>query len=181
MISHHVRRVRRIQAAALASVMAVMTPADSAIASPSSRDTPDEKTLVMTMSRSTCFGTCPDYNVSLYEDGTLEYEGRRFVKVTGSRKKTLDSATVQRVRQAIVDSGIQQLEPDCCGCQEWTDSPTVVISMMTDGQRKTVYHYHGCTKAPDWLGKLEDRLDSLLGTDEFVGTLEQRRQGKIVR
>jgi hypothetical protein len=180
MMSHDVRLVRWIHATVLVSVMVLMAPADSAIASPFSRDIADEKTLVMTMSRSACFGTCPDYTVWLYEDGTLEYEGRRFVKVKGSRKKTLDSATVQRVRQALVDSGIQQLEADCCGCQEWTDNPTVVISMITDSQRKTVVHYHGCTKAPDWLGKLEDRLDSLLGTDEFVGTREERRQGKYV-
>ncbi len=180
MVSHDVRLVRRIDAAVLVSVMVLMTLANSTIASPSSRDIADDKTLVMTMSRSTCFGTCPDYTVRLYEDGTLEYEGRRFVKMKGSRKKTLDSATVQRVQQALVDSGIQQLEADCCSCQESTDNPTVVITMITDTQRKTVDHYHGCTKAPAWLGKLEDRLDSLLGTDEFVGTLEERKQGKYL-
>jgi hypothetical protein len=35
--------------------------------------------------RTPCFGLCPDYSVSIFGDGTVLYEGRRFVKNKGER------------------------------------------------------------------------------------------------
>src|SRR5947208_1474873 len=39
--------------------------------------------LRITLERSTCFGTCPDYKLTVTGDGTVVFEGREFVKVKG--------------------------------------------------------------------------------------------------
>ena len=46
--------------------------------------TPDYASLVITLERTACFGTCPIYKLTVYGDGRVEYEGERFVTVTGS-------------------------------------------------------------------------------------------------
>jgi hypothetical protein len=156
----------------IAGILALIVAAAVAIATPlacSAPSAPSEKRLVVSLSRSICFGTCPDYEVSLYDDGTLVYEGRRFVNVVGHKTKTRDSDIVARVRKAILDAGIQKLDKHCCDCQEWTDHPTVIVGFDADGEWKTLEDYHGCTKAPASLRTLEGTLDELLGTAEFVG------------
>ena len=133
-----------------------------------------EPARVVSLSRSVCFGMCPAYDVTLYDDGTLTYEGKDHVKTVGRKTKTIDAATITKVKQAIADSGIQKLGAHCCDCQEWTDHPTAVIGFEAGGQWTTIVDYHGCTKTPAAVRELEETLDKLLGTETFIGTLEER-------
>ncbi len=133
-----------------------------------------DKGLVVTLSRSPCLGPCPVYDASLYEDGTLVYEGRRFVQLEGRRTKNVGADTVVRVKRALDDGGVRGLSWWCCNCQEATDSSTVVIGFHGSFWWKTINHYHGCSKAPRWLSAFEDSLDDLLGTAEFTGRKRPR-------
>jgi hypothetical protein len=142
---------------------------------------PEKPARVVSLSRSVCFGMCPAYDVTLYADGTVEFQGKEFVKVTGLKTKKVDAATIDQITQAIAASGIQRLDALCCDCQEWTDHPTAVIGFEADGQWRTIVDSHGCTKAPRTVRELEHTLDKLLGTHEFVGTLEERARARPPR
>jgi hypothetical protein len=133
------------------------------------------KRITVALTRSDCFGQCPMYRLVLYDDGTLTYEGRTYVKVIGSATSVLDRERVVSVQRAIADSGVSSLQPDCCNCVNVTDVPTVTIEFVSDGARKTVEHYTGCDAAPSWLRDFEDRLDVLLGSAQFVGSPSERR------
>ena len=38
------------------------------------------------LERTSCFGFCPDYSVTIYGDGTFVYEGHRLVKLKANRR-----------------------------------------------------------------------------------------------
>ncbi len=40
---------------------------------------------VITLERTACFGACPVYTLSIYADGTVVYNGERFVDVEGEQ------------------------------------------------------------------------------------------------
>ena len=45
-------------------------------------------TVVITLERTTCFGVCPVYTLTIYGDGRVVYEGTRFVRTEGERTAT---------------------------------------------------------------------------------------------
>jgi hypothetical protein len=133
------------------------------------------KRKIVALTRSDCFGRCPVYRVVLYDDGTLTYEGRTYVKVIGNATTVVSRENIALVRRAIDESGLSKLEANCCNCLTVTDVPTVTIDFAVDGEGKTVEHYTGCATAPSWLRSFEDRLDGLLGSAQFVGSKSERR------
>ena len=40
----------------------------------------------VTLERTPCFGYCPSYKVTLKSDGTIIYEGKKFVQMMGTYK-----------------------------------------------------------------------------------------------
>jgi Domain of unknown function (DUF6438) len=38
---------------------------------------------LITLERSVCYGTCPDYKLTVSADGTVTFDGREYVKVKG--------------------------------------------------------------------------------------------------
>ncbi len=43
----------------------------------SAAQTPSPEPVEITLQRTTCFGTCPEYTVTLKDDGTVSYSGRQ--------------------------------------------------------------------------------------------------------
>src|SRR5262245_18133867 len=60
---------------------------------------------VITLERTACFGACPVYSVSIFDDGTVNYNGGDFVSVTGEQTYQIDPETVRQMVQAMVDTG----------------------------------------------------------------------------
>lgn len=130
---------------------------------------------VVELSRGPCFGFCPSYRVTLYEDGTLQYEGDTHVKTHGPAWTVVSSAVVEEVRFEFETTGFKLLAKDCCDCTDWTDMPTVTLRYTAPNtQAYEIRHYHGCGAAPQWLTQLENRIDELLHTERFIGTESER-------
>src|SRR3982751_4511189 len=71
--------MKRLFAAAVLTFSAVLTVAAQ---NSSSADQITE----VTLERTACFGSCPIYKVTLRSDGTVIYEGKRFVEMIGTYK-----------------------------------------------------------------------------------------------
>jgi hypothetical protein len=124
---------------------------------------PPSSRLLAELSRGGCYGTCPIYTVTVYDDGRVEYKGERDVEVIGARADRLDDATLAALRGAFDGADFEKLSDfvrnDC------TDLPTVEIRYGD----KTVHHYHGDRSAPEALWKLEQKLDELVKSARWVG------------
>src|SRR5437899_13008981 len=50
-----------------------------------------------------CLGSCPDYKVTILANGSVEYEGRAYVRSKGIRRKTISVSAVQTLVQRLRD------------------------------------------------------------------------------
>ena len=142
------------------------------------------KDTVITLERSQCFGTCPSYKLTVYGDGRVVYEGRKFVKVEGAVN---DSVTQEQLKQLLAEFdkadyfSLRDTYFDATdGCPTyWTDNPTANTSLELGGKKKAVRHYYGCQEKetskdssfsvyPKKLYELESKIDEIVNTGRWV-------------
>jgi hypothetical protein len=128
--------------------------------------------LVITLERTTCLGTCPAYKLTIREDGTVVYEGKKFVRITGTKQSNIDKAMVAGLLKAFVDADYFELRdsydtihnPD--GTETVvTDLPTTYTSLTLNGRSKKIEDYVG---APKQLEELEGKIDEVAGSKRWV-------------
>lgn len=130
---------------------------------------------VITLERTTCFGTCPAYTLSIYEDGTVVYEGRQFVKRKGKARSRISKAALDELVREFDRINYFSLDDDYTGAQKnckelWTDNPTATTSLNWNGKSKVIRHYHGCrgSSVLEQLTALEDKIDEVANTKRWI-------------
>jgi len=131
--------------------------------------------ILASLQRTACYGTCPIYKVTVRSDGTVEYDGERFVKVTGHQVAKLDPSHVEALRKAFADAKFFKLKGSF-DCHDETDNPSVILTYRHGKQSRTIRHYHGCRRAPESLGTLEKRMDEIIGTARWVETDDEQKR-----
>jgi hypothetical protein len=159
-------------------------PADSAAAAPDAGAPADT---LLTLDRSTCFGPCPSYALTVFESGRVVYDGREYVEVKDTVRAQISGAKVERLKQQFRAADYfgypRSYGRGDSACAVWRpDFPTVRTSFRTGGRRRQVEHYHGCyarrtedggelERAPSLarLAALEDTVDAIVGTARWTG------------
>src|SRR6266404_2997828 len=130
---------------------------------------------LITLERTVCFGSCPSYRVTLSQDGTVTFEGRRFVKTTGTVTEQVSPDKFQQLVDefegikyfSLQDRYTQRAD----GCTTFmTDMPSANTSLSLNGRVKTVAHYFGC-RGPEIipaLTALERKIDEVAGTEKWI-------------
>jgi hypothetical protein len=146
--------------------------------SPAKSDT----SVVITLERGECFGTCPQYKIVIFGSGQIVYEGYKFVNTLGTRKYTiaksavdslvrhilridyfsLDNSYTKRVLSSRIDSMGNYIQ----SIETVTDRPTTITSFRLANRYKRVVDYYG---APEKLRTLEQAIDQLARTRQLVG------------
>ena len=62
------------------------------------------------LERTSCLGSCPDYTVTIYGDGSVRYEGRAYVQIRGLRTRTIPVSAVRKLVEKLSKEGFSQLE-----------------------------------------------------------------------
>ena len=127
---------------------------------------------VITLQRTSCFGPCPIYAVSIDASGTVPYEGERFVRVVGRRTAHIDPAVVARllaraeqIRFSGLRSAYRAIENPDGTTTMVTDLPTKIVTITAKGRTKRVEDY---VAAPDSLTEFERGIDHAAGTTRWV-------------
>jgi len=128
----------------------------------------------ITLERGPCFGACPMYTLTVWGDGRVEFDGRRFVAQEGRDTAQVPPADVARLF-ALADSiGFHDLPADITPANEracggaWTDMPSATVTIERGAASHTVNHYHGCPAAPESLTRFEERIDQVAGTRRWL-------------
>jgi len=122
----------------------------------------DWNTVVMTLGRTSCLGSCPDYEVTVHGDGTVIYNGTRFVAITGRHQCKISEASVHELVAAFRAADYYSLQDKYVW--EATDLPTYISSIKIDGQSKQVVDYAGAVIGmPLAVSDLEVTIDRLSG------------------
>lgn len=116
----------------------------------------------ITLERTSCFGTCPDYKVTLRRDGTIIYEGRRFVQMMGTYKG--EAYGFDRLAQLILAQKYFDMKDDYS--RPITDMPSAITSVVRGGARKTIVDY--AETGPIELWGIEMAIDGILKNARFT-------------
>ncbi|MFC2014210.1 DUF6438 domain-containing protein, partial [Chloroflexota bacterium] len=112
-------------------------------------------------------GVCPEYKLTVYGSGTVVYEGKRFVRIEG--KRTI-SISKEKVRQLL--SEFKRIDyfslNDSYEELMATDMPSAFTSLTVDGKTKIVRHYHGDLSAPKELTGLENKIDEIVNSNQWI-------------
>lgn len=132
----------------------------------------DTSTAVITLERTACFGTCPMYVLALYEDGTVVFNGLRFVREEGLRITNIGAERVKdlvneawRIGYASLDDRYEGTATD----PSPTDLPSAITSVRMGNTTKSISDYWG---APTALRQFERNIDVLTGSIEWIGDLQ---------
>jgi hypothetical protein len=131
------------------------------------------------LSRSGCFGTCPAYEVKVFGDGRVIYQGQDFVQVKGEQQAVIDKSEVLRLLERIYqvyffdmkdyyDSRPSVFERDGevqTGGLRMTDVPHQSVTVRLGTYVKTVNHSVG---GPPDLRQLFDFIDEVAGTKRWI-------------
>jgi ankyrin repeat protein len=127
----------------------------------------DWKTPVMTLTRTSCLGRCPYYEITVYGNGTVVYNGTGFVTIKGRHQCTISEASVRELVTAFRDTDYYSLQDEYVF--DATDLPAFVSSIEIDGQLKRVTDYAGAEIGmPQAVSDLEATIDRLSGAQRWT-------------
>ena len=128
-------------------------------------------------SKSACYGPCPIYQVIVFSDGTVIFNGMKYVKSEGFYKLERSPDLFQQILLITSKYNIKGFKDnysysDETSCKAmWTDHPTTTIRLQLDGRVKTIEHYLGCKgfEHEAELIAMESELDKTLGLRAYIG------------
>ena len=62
------------------------------------QDTMPLVTIFVSIEKQTCYGVCPEYSAVFYDDGRIEFHGKKDVEWIGKFVSKINQATVKRIR-----------------------------------------------------------------------------------
>jgi hypothetical protein len=128
--------------------------------------------VMLTLERTACFGFCPIYKLTVYGNGKVVYEGKRFVKVTGTQTTTISRAAVRKLVSEFQRIQYFNLQDSYMGGH--TDAPSAITSLVMGKKQKTVNHYLASPDAPTKLTDLENKIDAVVNSKQWIGTDSER-------
>jgi len=140
----------------------------AAVEEPASAPSPYDAADVVTLERGACFGACPIYTVTIRGDGSVTYQGQRFVEAMGEQS---DRVTPQAFAGIIAKANAARffdLRPEYRA--QITDIPTYVITVTLDGRTHRVVDYGGVSAGmPQAVRALENEIDRATGASRWTG------------
>jgi hypothetical protein len=107
----------------------------------------------ISIASSSCFGTCPDYNLELYKDGFIKFHCSSYCEKIGFYKGKLTKDDMRKVEDFI---SFLNLKNDSTIFSTPVDAPLAVVKMKVDGKKHYFYGYPG-----EFQNKLNDLMHEL--------------------
>jgi hypothetical protein len=133
----------------------------------------------VSLERTECYGTCPEYTVTVKRDGTVTWSGTDFVQAKGARTGKANAAATRALFELIAKSCFRSMGDSYVLAVSDQPSANVSVTFASD-ETKTVHHYGpefpNCA-VPPMLSEIEHRIDAVAGTDKWIGrpTTKMRR------
>jgi Domain of unknown function (DUF6438) len=131
---------------------------------------PDD--FIIKLERTSCYGPCPIYSVSIDAKGRVIYEGKKFVRVAGRQSDDIPVsrvaelvATVDRIRFFELNNQYRFIQNADGSTSVVTDLPTTFVTVTQGGRTKQIEDYVG---APESLHQLEKEIDEAARTKRWI-------------
>ena len=131
-------------------------------ATASSQNREPEK--LFTLSTTPCFGTCPVFNLVLYSDSTLIFEGKQHTELEGVHQRKLTAAEYDAFIGLLKMVKWENMNPRYVS--DMTDLPSQEFYYNFEGVEKNIYKYG---VEPQSLGNLSQALLAYVNETVFNG------------
>lgn len=139
----------------LLSLSTCMTPIDQINLS--------ELPVLATLEKGPCYGRCPVFTLTIYENGVVTYEGKRFTEREGLHYRKLDKKEIAEIQEKFRQAdffSFQRVYPS-----RLPDLATVTLTFSEDNKSWSVMGKDG---RPDKVVALENFLDKIANTGEWI-------------
>ena len=127
--------------------------------------------VVIKLERTTCFGPCQVYSVTIDATGNVTYEGVKFVRVEGRQNARISPSRVAALLETAERIGFFGLQDQYRTIRNpdgtvtiVSDLPTTFVTITRGGRSKRVENYLG---APAALKELEQQIDEAAGSTRW--------------
>ncbi|MEE8372025.1 MAG: DUF6438 domain-containing protein [Sphingomonadales bacterium] len=131
---------------------------------------------IFTIARGPCLGTCPMFELTLLPDGTVIFDGERYVPKMGVHRAKLPAETFEAVVRELLEIDFYAYREVYAGWAKGVcgsaaaDLPSVQLSLRLELKEKNVYWDQGCS---DFEGEAELRraiaaIDELLKIEDWL-------------
>lgn len=101
-----------------------------------------------------CYGECPVYTLTIYQDSTIQYNGKMFTQKTGKFAGKAKAKHIEQIKNALEQASFFKLNR-VYNDSSVTDLPTTIIAAQTDGKKN---HVKARYNEPDSFRKLSSFL-----------------------
>jgi hypothetical protein len=135
------------------------------------------KTLVISFERTSCYGNCPAYKLTIRGDGSVEYNGVRDVRAKGNKTGKIDAEGLRSILAAFATANFfsigDNVSEQKCTCRICTDMPNALTTINVAGTNHSVDHYYGCGCASKELWELEKTIDRIVNVEQWTGDVSK--------
>ena len=124
--------------------------------------------IVIILKRAGCLGHCPIYDLTVLGSGKVIFDGQGFVDKKGIQTKEISKEKVMELVSEFEKINFFSLN-DKYSKSDITDLPGAITTFTINGKTKTINHYHGDQSAPKELSALENKIDEVVDTKEWIG------------
>jgi hypothetical protein len=143
-----------------ASLIVVASPVSTTVSRPS-QTVPDD--FVISLERTSCFGECPVYSVTIDAKGNVTYDGKRFVRVEGRATDRIPATSVAALLETV--NRIQFFDLQDRYRALVSDNPTTFVTVTLNGRSKRIEDY---VSGPKSLKNLEHQIDEAASTSRWI-------------
>jgi hypothetical protein len=126
----------------------------------------DMNTVEIILQRSRCFGICPVYNVTIYGNGTVLFEGIANVNSSGIRISNISEDQVRQLISEFKKIDYFSFNETEIASHVVYDAPVCTTSLSLNGKTKTIQHYESAEPAS--LTVLENSIDEFVNSSQWV-------------
>lgn len=128
------------------------------------RDIAKGDSLFAYIRRGACYGTCPTFEIKIYNSGYAELKGTRALDLIGDYTTTISKDKMHALLKRATEIGYFEMD-DVYDNEMITDLPETKTSIVKDGARKSIrrrYNY------PKEILSFEKLFDALLETENWT-------------
>ncbi len=121
-----------------------------------------DNSVVISMQKTKCYGSCPEYTLDIYESGKVYFSGIENVDKIGEYQIKLSRKELQRLVSLFVSSNFFEFKDRYVS--DASDLPTTYLYFSHNGKRKRITDYDG---APKTLKFLEEEVSQLVSIPKW--------------
>ena len=122
-----------------------------------------ESTTMIKLSRGVCFGTCPNYDLTIDGNGKATYVGKKHVDKIGTYSKTFTPEETNLLFRKFKKADFWAYKDEYYA--DVSDLPMNFITFESDGRSKKIKAYYG---VPESLQALMTEVDAYANTEGWI-------------